>query len=119
MAIRTIQDLMKTHQEMLASLRRQTEIAQKGGGRKALPLVRRDRERELVRLTARLADSEVARSAALARHDRRIALDREAIARLKKELGELDRYAAGAAGKRRGAGKHKAGTAAKGRRKKA
>jgi hypothetical protein len=118
MAIRTIQDLMKTHQELLASLRRQTEVAQEGGGRKALPLLRRDRERELTRLQARLADSEEARSAALARHDRQIAQHREGIARLEKELGDLDQYAAGAAGKRRGGGKEKAGAAAKGRRKK-
>jgi hypothetical protein len=90
MAIRTVQDLMKTQQELLERMRKQTEAAAEGGKR-ALTAVRQEKERELAHLKERLAETEEARAETLARYDRQIKIQREAIVRLEQELAEMDK----------------------------
>jgi hypothetical protein len=90
MAIRTVQDLMKTQQEMLERMRKQTEAAAEGGKR-ALTAVRQEKERELAHLKERLAETEESKAETVARYDRQITSQREAIARLEKELEDMDK----------------------------
>ena len=93
MSIRTVQDLLKTQQELLGRMRKQTEAAAKGG-RPALSVVREEKQRELAHLRERLADTEKARDETRARYDGQIARQGEAIAGLEKDLAEMDEYEA-------------------------
>ncbi len=94
MAIRTVQDLMKTQRELLERMRKQTEAAAEGGKR-ALTAVRQEKERELAHLKERLAETEEAKAETLARYDRQIKSQREAIARLEQDLAEMDKHEKG------------------------
>jgi hypothetical protein len=115
MAIRTVQDLMKTQQELLERMRKQTDAAAEGG-RRVLTGVRQEKERELAHLKERLAETEEAKAETLARYDRQIKAQREAIARLEQELLEMDKHEKQKPGPGGGANPGKARAAARRRR---
>ena len=90
MAIRTVQELVKTQQEMVDRMRKQLDAAGKGG-KPALTVVRQAKERELAYLKERLGETEEAQAAAAERYGAQIKAQRAAIERLQKEIEDLDK----------------------------
>lgn len=94
MAVQTIENLLKTHQELLDRNRRRVE-AVATGGRLRPEDVRAQNEEDLADLTQRLEHTTAARAQALSRYDTEIRRLQDAIARLKEDGKRIDEVLGG------------------------
>lgn len=99
MAVQTVEDLLKTHRELLDRNRKRVE-AVSSGGRLPPEEIRAHNEEEIAELTQRLERTTASRDQVVARYDAEIQRLEDAIGRLKEDRKRIDEILGGSGGVR-------------------